>query len=190
MKIVSAEFLTSAFKMPDWPKQTKPETAFVGKSNVGKSSVINSLLGQKRLVKISSSPGKTRSINFFEINKKFIFTDLPGYGFAKGDKKEIAGWKKMVEEYLTQRTTLRALVHIVDIRRKPNELELELVDWLKGADLEHVIVANKSDKLSNSKCAASAKEIEKLLGKKPILYSVLKGKGKKELWQTLMPFIR
>ena len=190
MKIVSAQFLTSGFKKSDWPKGKKPETAFVGKSNVGKSSIINSLLNQKKLVKTSSSPGKTRSINFFEINQKFIFTDLPGYGFAKGDKKEIAGWKRMVEEYLTQRTTLRALVHIVDIRRKPDDLELELVDWLRGAELEHIIVANKSDKLSNSQCGASAKVIEKLLGKKPILYSVLKGKGKKELWKTLMPFIK
>lgn len=189
MKITSAKFLKSAFKKPDWPRSRKPETAFVGKSNVGKSSVINSLLSQKRLVKISSSPGKTRSINFFEINKKFIFTDLPGYGFAKGDKKEVAGWKVMVEQYLTQRTTVQALVHIVDIRRKPDELELQLVDWLKAGELQHVIVANKCDKLSNSKCAASAKVIEKLLGKKPILYSSVKGKGKKELWQALRPFI-
>ena len=104
MKITSAEFLKSAFQKRDWPKTRKPETAFVGKSNVGKSSVINSLLSQKKLVKTSSSPGKTRSINFFEINNKFIFTDLPGYGFAKGDKKEVAGWKIMVEEYLTRRS--------------------------------------------------------------------------------------
>jgi len=190
MKITSAEFLKSAFKKQDWPRSNKPETAFVGKSNVGKSSVINSLLGQKRLVKTSSSPGKTRSINFFEINNKFIFTDLPGYGFAKGDKKEIAGWKGMIEEYLTQRTTLRALVHIVDIRRKPDDLELQLVDWLKGGELQHVIVANKCDKLSNAKCAASAKVIEKLLGKKPVLYSAVQGKGKKELWHMLKPFIQ
>ena len=189
MKITSAEFLKSAFKKQDWPKTRKPETAFVGKSNVGKSSVINSLLSQKKLVKTSSSPGKTRSINFFEINNKFIFTDLPGYGFAKGDKKEVAGWKIMVEEYLTRRTTLRVLVHIVDIRRKPGELELQLVEWLKASELRHLIVANKCDKLSHSKCAASAKVIEKLLGKKPILYSAVKGKGKKELWKTLKPFI-
>jgi len=189
MKITSAEFIKSAYKKHDWPRRKKPETAFVGKSNVGKSSLINSLLGEKRLVKTSSSPGKTRSINFFEINQKFIFTDLPGYGFARGDKKEIAGWKAMVEQYLTERTTLRALVHIIDIRRKPDELELNLVEWIKAGELQHVVVANKCDKLSNSKCAASAKVIEKLLGKKPILYSTLKGKGKKELWQTLRPFI-
>lgn len=188
MKITSAEFLTSAFKKQGWPATEIPETAFVGKSNVGKSSIINSLLAQKRLVKTSSSPGKTRSLNFFEINKKFIFTDLPGYGFARGDKREIAKWKAMVEQYLTERATLKALVHIVDIRRKPDELELDLVEWVKAGDLQHIIVANKCDKLSKSNCAASAKEIEKLLGKKPILYSVLKGKGKKELWQALMPF--
>jgi GTP-binding protein len=189
MKITSAEFLKSAYKKPDWPKSDKPETAFVGKSNVGKSSVINSLLGTKRLVKTSSAPGKTRSINFFEINKKFLFTDLPGYGYAKGDKKEISRWKVMIEQYLTERTALRSLVHIVDIRRKPDELELMLVEWLKPRRLQHVIIANKCDKLSNSKCAASAKEIEKLLGKKPILYSTVKGKGKKELWQILKPFV-
>ena len=189
MKITSAKFITSSFTKSGWPKGSLPETAFAGRSNVGKSSLINSMLGRKGLVKTSSSPGKTRSINFFEINHKFIFTDLPGYGYAKGDKKEIKKWEVMVEKYLTERETLRAIVHIVDIRRKPDDLELMLAEWIKPSGVEHIVVANKCDKLSNSKCAAAAKEIEKLLGVKPILYSAVKGQGKRELWGVVRPYI-
>ncbi len=189
MKIISATFLKSSFKKEQWAQATFPEIAFAGRSNVGKSSIINSLLNRQKLVKTSSTPGKTRSINFFEINQKFIFTDLPGYGFARGDKAEIKKWKPMVEEYLSQRETLKAIVHIVDVRRKPNEMEEMLLEWITGNKIPHILVASKADKLSKSAGVKSARTIEKLLGKKPLLYSSLKGTGKQELWGLIKPFL-
>lgn len=189
MKIISAEFIKSSFNKTGWPKSGLPEIAFAGRSNVGKSSLINSLVGRKGLVKTSSAPGKTRSINFFEINEKFAFTDLPGYGYAKGSKKEIEKWKPMIEEYLQHRENLRALVHIVDIRRKPDELEKMLTGWTQSIGLEHIIVINKSDKLSASRCRKAALEIEKAVGGSAVIYSAKTGRGKNELWGILRQFI-
>jgi len=189
MKVTSAVFVKSAFKKKDWPESFLPEIAFAGRSNVGKSSLINSLLVRKKLVKTSSTPGKTRSINFFAINEKFIFTDLPGYGYASGDKKETAGWKNMIEEYLLERKTLRALVHIVDVRRKPDVLEGMLAEWSRHNNIERILVVNKCDKLSKSRCVASAKEMEKILGQKPLLFSVTAKLGKNELWKNIVGFL-
>jgi GTP-binding protein len=185
MKIVSAGYVKSALRKSGWPESQLPEIAFAGRSNVGKSSLINSVLNRKKLVKTSSSPGKTRAVNFFLINQQFMFADLPGYGFAHGDKREVAGWKRMVEEYLTQRESLKGLVHIVDIRRKPDELEEMMAEWADHSGLRRILVANKCDKLSKSACFRSAKIIEEKLGVKPVLYSVLKGAGKKELWSAI-----
>lgn len=189
MKIVSANFMKSAVNRQGWPNSSLPEIAFAGRSNSGKSSLINFLLGRKGLAKTSSSPGKTRLINFFELNGKFIFTDLPGYGFAKGDKKEIASWKPMIEEYLTGRETLKGLVQIVDIRRKPDELEIMMCDWAVQSSIAHIIVATKADKLSKSKGIESARSIEKILGSKPLVTSTLKKIGKNEVWKTITPLI-
>lgn len=183
MKIVSAAFITSAVKREGWPKESLPEIAFVGRSNVGKSSLINSLLNRKGLVKTSGEPGKTRLVNFFLINEKWFFTDLPGYGFARGDKKEVARWKPMIEEYLTERKGLRALVHIVDIRRGPDEMEEAMAGFARNAGREHILVANKCDKLSKSACHESARHIEKVLGKKPILVSAHSGQGRDAVWK-------
>lgn len=189
MKITSAVFVKSAFEKSSWPESPLPEIAFAGRSNVGKSSLINSLLARKKLVKTSSTPGKTRSVNFFAINEKFIFTDLPGYGYATGDRKETAGWKNMIEEYLIERINLKALVHIVDVRRKPDALEEMLADWTGHNNIERILVANKCDKLSKSRCAASAKEVEKTLGRKPLLFSVTAKLGRNELWKNIAGFL-
>jgi len=190
MKIVSANFIKSGFKKADWPDSNKPEIAFAGRSNVGKSSLINSILSRNKLVKTSSTPGKTRSLNFFDINEKFIFTDLPGYGFARGNKDEVKKWKPMIEEYLSGREQLKALVHIVDIRRVPNELELMLAEWSREQSFEHIVVANKSDKLSSSASAKSLFKIEKILQTKPLAFSVLKKVGKKELWSKINSILK
>lgn len=189
LKIVSANFITSAFDKGGWPKTGMPEIAFAGRSNVGKSSLMNLLLNRQKLVKTSSSPGKTRSINFFEINEKFILTDLPGYGFAKGDKSEIAKWKPMIEEYLSKRETLKALIHIVDVRREPNDLEVMLAEWVRHKNIPHILVANKADKLSKNKCAQSSAIIERILGAKPILSSTLSKQGRNEIWGAITPLL-
>ncbi len=190
MKITSADFIKSAFEKSGWPESELPEIAFAGRSNVGKSSLINSLVNRKGLVKTSSAPGKTRSLNFFDINQNFIFTDLPGYGYAKGHPDEIRKWKPMVENYLKDRNTLRALVHIVDIRRKPDELEMMITRWASGAGMGYIVVANKSDKLSKSKCKSAVLELEKAFECDVILFSAKTGAGRKELWSALRPFLR
>jgi GTP-binding protein len=177
--------MKSAAGRDGWTKPTLPEIAFAGRSNSGKSSLINFIIGRKGLAKTSSTPGKTRLINFFEFNGKFIFTDLPGYGFARGDKKEIASWKPMIEEYLTERETLKGLVQIVDIRRVPDKLELMLKDWAVQSGTPHIIVATKADKLSKSKVIESARNIEKTLGSKPVITSTLDRKGKNEVWKEI-----
>jgi GTP-binding protein len=158
---------------------------------VGKSSLINNLLNRRGLVKTSAEPGKTRLVNFFLINEKFILTDLPGYGFARGDKDEVRRWKPMIEEYIGQREELRALVHIMDIRRIPDEDGMEgmMMEFALHADIPHILVANKSDKLSHSACLKSEREIEKALGKKPIIYSAKTGAGKEALWKELYPLL-
>lgn len=189
MRIHNAEFVTSAADESGWPADIRPEIAFAGRSNVGKSSLINNLLNRKGLVKTSAEPGKTRLLNFFLINEKYFFTDLPGYGFAKGDKAEIARWKPMIESYLTGRQGLKALVHIVDIRREPDDLETGLAAFAGAAGLVHILVANKSDKFSKSAAAKAVRAIEKALGKKPIPYSAHTGEGKDVLWKAITPLL-
>lgn len=189
MRIHNAEFVTSAAEEKGWPNDVRPEIAFAGRSNVGKSSLINNLLNRKGLVKTSSEPGKTRLLNFFLINEKYFFTDLPGYGFAKGDKAEIVRWKPMIEAYLMGREGLKALVHIVDVRREPDNMETDLAAFAANAGLAHILVANKSDKLSNTAAAKSVRAIEKALGKKPILYSAHTGDGKHDLWKAITPLL-
>ena len=181
--------MKSATEKAGWPHTQYPEVAFGGRSNVGKSSLMNNLLQRKGLVKTSGEPGKTRLLNFFLINEKFVLTDLPGYGFARGDKDEIRRWKPMVEEYITGKEELKALVHIVDIRRSPDELEKTMMEFAINAGVPHILVANKSDKLSNPACAESARKIEKTLGKKPIIYSAKTGAGKDALWRELLPLL-
>ena len=148
MKVNNTEFITGAVSAKQYPKESYPEFAFVGRSNVGKSSLIRSLLNRKKLVRISSTPGKTREINFFRINEKFMFADLPGYGFARVTRSLQKQWKKMIEEYLINREPLVAIVFIVDIRRKPTELDLTLKEWLEDLGRNYILVITKSDKIS------------------------------------------
>ena len=189
MKILSAEFLTGAVSCKQYPDSVCPELAFVGRSNVGKSSLINSLLNRKKLVKTSQTPGKTQEINFFKINSNFIFADLPGYGFAKVPKVVQKRWKKMIEDYLLKRGTLLAVIFIIDMRRNPSPLDLDLKTWLETHGIEYLLVATKVDKLSQSE---ATKQVNKLNaayfneGKdKLLVYSSKSGRGRKELWQKI-----
>ena len=189
MKIVSAEFLTGAVSGNQYPDSEFPELAFVGRSNVGKSSLINSLLNRKKLVKTSQTPGKTQEINFFKINNDFIFADLPGYGFAKVPRPVQKRWKKMIEDYLLRRKTLLAVIFIIDLRRNPSPLDLDLQRWLEACEVEYLLVGTKVDKLSQSE---AKKQVNKLnvayfnKGKDKLLaYSSKSSRGRKELWSKI-----
>lgn len=146
-----------------FPPPLVPEVAFVGKSNVGKSSLINTLLNRKHLVKTSSTPGKTRQINFFLINGRFRFVDLPGYGFTRAAKSSKEAWQGLIETYLTSRACLKGLVMILDIRHAPTPLDLAMIAWLEEANLRFVLVANKSDKLSRSQLSRQVETLRKNL---------------------------
>lgn len=186
MKITSAEFTKSAFNESHWTTDGLPEIAFLGRSNVGKSSLLNSLLQKKGLARTSNTPGRTQSINFFLVNEKFYFVDLPGYGYARVSKTMRADWGKMAEEYLSQRQELVLAIHLIDSRHKPTELDRNLHDWLVYHGKNHIVVATKADKLSNNKLKKSLDETESILPESKIIaYSSTTGKGKVSLWQEI-----
>ena len=194
MKIISTEFLTGAVSARQYPKGALPEFAFAGRSNVGKSSLIKSLLNRKKLVRISSTPGKTREINFFKINNAIMFADLPGYGFARVAPALQKKWKKMLEEYLSQRNPLIAIIFIVDIRRKPTELDLTLKEWLEELDRDYILLITKADKLSAAERQKQVKIIKAaFMGENAldfIIYSSKNHTGRKELWSTMEKLAR
>ncbi len=160
MKITSAEFVKSAVWPPQYPPATLPEIAFVGRSNVGKSSLINTLVGRKNLAKTSNTPGRTQLINFFTINEKISFVDLPGYGFAKVSQSVKKNWGEMVETYLKERQSLALVIFILDIRRDPSEDDLSLRDWLEHYRIPYLYVLTKADKLSNNQSVSQRSKIE------------------------------
>ena len=189
MKIINTEFVTGAVSSKQYPKDFFPEFAFVGRSNVGKSSLIRSLLNRKKLVRISSTPGKTREINFFRINEKLMFADLPGYGFARITPALQKKWKQMIEEYLINREPLIAIVFIVDIRRKPTELDLTLKKWLEELGRNYILVITKSDKLSGTERSKQTKIIQSaFMGRNAlaaVTYSSKNHLGRQKLWSEL-----
>jgi GTP-binding protein len=185
MKITSAEFIKSAVWPPQYPPAVMPEIAFVGRSNVGKSSLINTLVGRKNLAKTSNTPGRTQLINFFAINEKISFVDLPGYGFAKVAQSVKKDWGDMIEAYLRERQSLCLVIFILDIRRDPSADDLSLRDWLMHYRIPYLYVLTKSDKLSNNQAIARKRAIEKTLQvspeQKPILFSAKTQKGKGDI---------
>jgi GTP-binding protein len=184
--MISAVFIKSAFDKKDWLDDKRPEIAFLGRSNVGKSSLINSLVGKKGLAKTSNTPGRTQSINFFLINDAFYFVDLPGYGFAKVPGKMRQSWSKMAEEYLKNRQQLKLLIQLVDSRHDPSELDKTLNEWLIFYRKPHIIVATKIDKLSSNDLKKSLTKIERAFTKSKIIpYSSVTGEGKKAVWQEI-----
>ena len=163
-----------------------PEIAFLGRSNVGKSSLMNSLLGVKGLARTSSTPGRTQSLNFFEINKQFRFVDLPGFGYARVPQTLRAGWGEMVTGYLANRSQLVLSIHIVDSRHEPTKQDLQLHEWLGHNDKPRIIVSTKSDKLSNNELRKNLEHIAHVLNHKGVVaYSAKTARGRDELWRAI-----
>ncbi|MBP3431513.1 MAG: YihA family ribosome biogenesis GTP-binding protein [Clostridia bacterium] len=164
MKFTSAKYLTSVVEESKILKDDMVELAFVGRSNVGKSSLINALVGQKNLAKTSSTPGLTKMINYFLINENFKIVDLPGYGYAKTGQKHIANWAGLMEKYLLNSPNLRTVFVLVDCRHKPSELDKMMLDFLNSYQIPYVVIATKVDKLAKSKipqaCTAISKELQ------------------------------
>jgi len=188
MIIKHSSFITSAVKPPQYPETSFPEIAFAGRSNVGKSSLINTIINRKRLVKTSSTPGRTQLINFFEINKSFIFVDLPGYGYAKVPVAVKKLWGPMVETYLSTRVLLKGVVLIMDIRRIPGTEEIQMVQFLNYLNIPIIFIITKADKLSKTKQAKQHKAIaETLMLKKSdlIIFSAKSRLGKDAVLKTV-----
>lgn len=185
MKILSADFVISAAGPDQFPKDNKPHIAFAGRSNVGKSSIINALVHRKNLVKTSTTPGKTQLVNFFIINGTFYFVDLPGYGFARVPRAVADAWAPMIEGYLKGAPGLAAVVVLLDSRREPDERDMRLIEWLRQHDIPVVLAMTKTDKLNRQETDRARRSISAALGLTDdglILTSSRSGLGVKELW--------
>jgi GTP-binding protein len=189
---VSARFITSAAKPADFPPARLPELAVVGRSNVGKSSLINALVGQQGLARTSRTPGRTRLLNWFEVDGRFNLVDLPGYGYAAVDRDMRAGWQPLIEAYLSNRDVLAGVLLLIDVRRGPEEEELDFVPWLEGKNIPIVVALTKADKLPKNKRMLEIAKAKKTLGLKrdPFAVSAQDGDGIDALWRALDKLVR
>ena len=192
MKVTDVCFVKSVYHLQDLPKPVLPEFAFSGRSNVGKSSLINTLLNRKGFAKTSATPGRTQSINFMEINKAFCFVDLPGYGYANVPLSVRKKWLPLIEGYLKDRSTLRLVIIIGDIRREPQEEETLYAAWLNQHGIPLMIVLTKIDKVAKQQQIKSLKLWKNRLGIEGeiILFSAATGEGKDRIWKHLTMFIK
>lgn len=192
MKTRNASYVASATTPAQYPKTLYPEVAFAGRSNVGKSSLINALLQMRGLAKISSTPGKTRTINFFLVDERIMFVDLPGYGYAKVPQSLRAGWGPMIETYLKARKNLAAVVHIADLRLEPQPLDFYLAEWLSMHGIRRIVAATKADKLSRGRSAGNLAVLKEGLKIGPeeeiIAFSAKTGQGRNEVWRKIEAF--
>ncbi len=180
------KFVKSVYSIDDLPKLRLPEIVLCGRSNVGKSSFINSLFNRKDLAKISSTPGKTRSINYYQIDNKFYIVDLPGYGYAKVSVTERKKWAKLIEDFFSKSEYINLVIHILDSRHKPTELDIQLNNLLKQLNLPFIFLLNKSDKLKQSEFKQAINQLTELFpearyNENTFFYSSVKGTGKKEI---------
>jgi len=193
VKVNQAEFVISAVNPQQYPQDALPEIALVGRSNVGKSSLINSLINRKNLARTSSKPGKTQTLNFYKIENLFYFVDLPGYGFARVSKAEKAKWGKMIEEYLSKRENLRAIIQLVDMRHPPSSDDVAMYEWLVHSKLPAIVVATKADKISKGQWQKHLKVIRETLNlqkETPLYhYSAETKQGKDELWSEIEKYL-
>jgi GTP-binding protein len=184
--ISQQKFIKSVYNLNDLPKDKFPEIILCGRSNVGKSSFLNSLYNRKDLAKTSSTPGKTRSINYYLIDEKFYIVDLPGYGYAKTSIKEREFWSKLISEFIASTKSIYLAFHFIDSRHNPTELDIKLNEFLRQAEVPYIIILNKIDKLKQSELSKVKKEIinyfpELIFGDNLFIYSSIKKTGKKEV---------
>ena len=194
MIISSAEFICAAVKPSQYPAAGPSEIAFAGRSNVGKSSLINLLLNRKKLAKVSGTPGKTRTINFYDINGRFRFVDLPGYGYAKVSRSESEDWGKMMESYLSAREGLLKVIQLVDSRFAPTALDKQMYSYLRYYGLDGIVVATKSDKLSKGELSKNLaivrRELELEKDDSLIAVSALKKTGTQQLLDIIEEILK
>jgi len=189
MNINNARIEISAVEKAQYPEVGKPEFVFMGKSNVGKSSIINYILNRKSLARVSSKPGKTRLINFYNIDDKAYFVDLPGYGYAKVSKTERDSWSEMVDNYLYDSRDFKLFLLIIDIRHTPSEMDLAMMKWIKSYASDYVVIASKADQLNIIQKQQSLDNIRQFLdlpnNKRIIPISAMKKTGRDELWEII-----
>ncbi|OEG00015.1 YihA family ribosome biogenesis GTP-binding protein [Vulcanibacillus modesticaldus] len=194
MKITAAEIIISAVKPEQYPKGSLPEIALAGRSNVGKSSLINKMIQRKALARTSSKPGKTQTLNFYLINESFYFVDLPGYGYAKVSKKQREQWAKMIEEYLISREELKVVILITDLRHPPTKDDKLMYDWLKYYQIPVIVIGTKADKIPKGKWDKHKKIAKETLEFDPsdkfVIFSAETGLGKDQLWNELLGYIK
>jgi GTP-binding protein len=190
MKIVSAVCVASAVGPKQYPAKALPEVAFVGRSNVGKSSLINSMCSRRGLARTSGQPGKTQTINFFEINERLYFVDLPGYGYAETSRDKRREWGGFITDYLSKSERLVLVIQLIDMRHAPMKNDIEASKWLSGLGVPYIIVATKADKIARGRHAAHLAAIRKGLGLAPgagsLVYSSESGEGRDALWRNIM----
>lgn len=196
LKITDAVFVTTATKASQWPREPLPEIAFVGRSNVGKSSMINTLANRNKLVRVSNTPGRTRTLNFFDVSidshgkKRTVrLCDLPGYGFAKVSKAEREQWHEMISEYLSQRRQLSAVVSIVDAEVGPTGDDVSMLDFLQGTPPKILVVATKLDRLSKAKQKPALHKVAAVLevpGEAVVGFSAVDRTGVNDVWNLLL----
>lgn len=193
LKIKTVEYVISVGRIDQLPKNEYPEIAFAGRSNVGKSSLLNMLFARKKMALVSSTPGKTRTLNFFNVNNKYHFVDLPGYGYAKVSKQESRKWRQLIEGYIQSSQNLRGIVVLVDMRHSISPLDLDLLEWLQASAIPVVVAGTKADKLSGNKLAIQEKKLNKSLNElgieKLVPFSSVSGKGKIELLRQVQALL-
>ncbi|KUP05896.1 GTP-binding protein [Bacillus coahuilensis p1.1.43] len=193
MKVNNAEIVISAVRPEQYPDDNLPEFALAGRSNVGKSSFINKMLGRKSLARISSKPGKTQTLNFYIIEEQLYFVDVPGYGYAKVSKTERAAWGKMIETYFTSRDKLEAAVLIVDLRHPPTKDDIMMYDFIKHYEIPVIIIATKADKIPKGKWDKHKKVVKDTLqlekGDEIIVFSSETGLGKDKAWEAIKRYM-
>jgi GTP-binding protein len=188
--VVQAEFVKSAVSERDFPAEGVPEVVFTGRSNVGKSSLINKLVGNKKLARTSATPGKTQSINYYRIDGSFFLVDLPGFGYAKAGKVAIRKWKDLIERYFHKQKTIALVVQLIDSRMPPTKLDKELSEWLEALHLPRLVVATKSDKLSNNQKSLQSRLISSSMeGRSVVMSSAKTGEGCRDIWNQMQDAI-
>lgn len=187
---MEARFVKSAYTESHYPPPDRPEVAFAGRSNVGKSSLINVLVSRKSLAKTSATPGRTQALNFFSVADLFYMVDLPGYGYAVASREKKKSWQRMIEIYLSHRGNLKAVVVILDIRREPSKGDMDLIQWLNQYRRKVILVLTKSDKLSRHQILSRAQSIRErlknIVEEVPTVFSAKTREGKEEIWGKIM----